>query len=102
MTNHKQPQIHKTHHSPDLGEAITFPFIIYFVLLHKARIQMAFCLGIPKWESRNSHNWDSHNFGCFNPSLGLATKVKGCKVAGQERDLGVTSHVPESAKNVRE
>jgi hypothetical protein len=26
---------------------------------------------------------------CRNPSLGLATKVRGCKVAGQERDLGV-------------
>jgi hypothetical protein len=32
---------------PDLGEAITFPFIIYYVPLHEAHIQMAFCLGTP-------------------------------------------------------
>ncbi len=35
---------------------------------------------------------------CRNPSLGLTTKVKGCKVVGQERDPGVTSHAPKSAK----
>ncbi len=39
---------------------------------------------------------------CRNLSLGLATKAKGCKVAGQEGDLGVTSHAPESVKSVRE
>jgi hypothetical protein len=42
----------------------------------------------------------SSNFGnlCLNPNLGLATEARGCKVAGQEKDLGVTSHVPGSAK----
>jgi hypothetical protein len=39
---------------------------------------------------------------CHNSSLRLATKARGCKVAGQEKDLGVTSHAPESAKSVRE
>ncbi len=39
---------------------------------------------------------------CRNPSLGFMTKVRGCKVAGQEKDLGVISHAPESAKSVRE
>ncbi len=39
---------------------------------------------------------------CHNPSLGLATKAKGWKVAGQEGDLGVTSHALGSAKSVRE
>jgi len=62
-TNHGQTQIHKTHHGPDLGEAATFPLIVYFVPLHEAHIQMAFCLGSPKWESRNSQNWDSRDFG---------------------------------------
>ncbi len=38
---------------------------------------------------------------CRNPSLGLATKVRGCKVAGQEGDPGVTSHAPRSVKSVR-
>ncbi len=36
------------------------------------------------------------------PSLGLATKAKGCKVMGQEGDPGVTSHAPRRAKSVRE
>jgi len=62
-TNHGQIPIHKTHHGLDLGEATTFPLIIYFVPLHEAHIQMAFCLGTPKWESRNSQSWDSRNFG---------------------------------------
>jgi hypothetical protein len=39
---------------------------------------------------------------CRNPSIGFATKVRGCKVASQEKDLKVTSHVPMSAKSVRE
>jgi hypothetical protein len=39
---------------------------------------------------------------CCNPSVGLAARVRGCKVASQERDPGVTLHTPESAKRVRE
>ncbi len=39
---------------------------------------------------------------CHNLSFGLATKARGCKVAGQEEDPGVTSHARESAKSVRE
>jgi hypothetical protein len=34
-TSHEQTQTHKTHHGPDLGEATTFPLIIYFVPGHK-------------------------------------------------------------------
>jgi hypothetical protein len=30
------------------------------------------------------------------------TKARGCKVAGQEKDPGVTSHAPGNAKSVRE
>jgi hypothetical protein len=30
------------------------------------------------------------------------TKARGCKVASQEGDLGVTSNAPGSAKSVRE
>jgi hypothetical protein len=47
-TNHEQTQIHKTHHGPDLGEATTFPLIVYFVPLHEVHIQMTFCPEIPK------------------------------------------------------
>jgi hypothetical protein len=36
-----------------------------------------------------------------NPSLGLASNARGCKVVGQEDDLGITSHVPGNAKSVR-
>jgi hypothetical protein len=33
---------------------------------------------------------------CHNPNLGLTTKAKACKGAGQEGSPGVTSHAPES------
>jgi len=33
-----------------------------------------------------------------NPSIGLATKARGCKVAGQERSLGLMLHVLGSAR----
>jgi hypothetical protein len=61
--NHKQIQTHKTHHGPNLGEATTFPLIVYYVHGHKANTQMLFCPRTPKWESRNSHKWDFRNFG---------------------------------------
>jgi len=33
---------------------------------------------------------------CHNLSLGLTTKARACKVAGQERSLGVTPHASGS------
>ncbi len=39
---------------------------------------------------------------CHNPSLGLATKVRDCKVVGQEGSLGVMPHAPGSQESVRE
>ncbi len=62
-TSHGQTRTHKTHHGSNLGEATTFPLIVYYVPFHEAHIQMAFCLGTPKWESWNSHNYDYRNFG---------------------------------------
>ncbi len=53
---------HKTHHGADLGEATTFPLIVYSMPLHGGHIQMTFCLGTSKWEFRNSHNWVFCNF----------------------------------------
>jgi hypothetical protein len=35
---------------------------------------------------------------CRNPSLGLATKAKGCKVVGQEGSPGVMLHAPRNAR----
>jgi hypothetical protein len=49
--NHGQTQTHKNHHSPDLEEATTFPFILYSMAGHGANTQMSFCLETPKWES---------------------------------------------------
>jgi hypothetical protein len=60
---HGQTRTHKTHHGPDLGEATTFPLIVYFVHGHETGIQMAFCPWTPKWESRNSQSWDFCTFG---------------------------------------
>jgi hypothetical protein len=44
----------------------------------------------------------SGNPECCNLSFGLATKVRGWKVAGQEGDPRVTSHAHGSTKSVRE
>jgi len=41
-------KIHKTHHGPNLGEATTFPLIVFFVPNHKANTQMSFCMRKPK------------------------------------------------------
>ncbi len=61
--NHEQTQTHKTNHDLNLEEGTTFPLIVYFVPLHEAHIQMAFCPGTPKWESWNSQNWNFYDFG---------------------------------------
>ncbi len=52
--NHGQTWMHKTHHGPNLGEATTFSFIIFFVHGHESNIQMSFCpttfkLGVSKF-----------------------------------------------------
>jgi hypothetical protein len=38
--NHGQTWIHNIHHGLDLGEAITFPLIVFFVLGHRAYIEI--------------------------------------------------------------
>jgi hypothetical protein len=44
---------HKTHHGPDLGEAITFSHIVFSATLHGGYIQMALFPETPKLESRD-------------------------------------------------
>jgi hypothetical protein len=61
----------------------------------------------PKTTTNNALMLQSHKLlfvclMCYNPNLGLPTKARGCKVASQEGDPGITSHVPRNAKNVRE
>ncbi len=51
--SHRRPWTHLTHHGPDLGEATTFPHIVFFALLHRALAQVVLCPGTPKVESRN-------------------------------------------------
>jgi hypothetical protein len=46
-TNHEQTWTHRIHHGPDLKEATTFFFIIFFVRGHGAYIQMSFCFETP-------------------------------------------------------
>ncbi len=53
-TNHGQTRTYTIHHDPDLGEATTFPLIVFFVLGNRACTQMSFChetpkLGVPKF-----------------------------------------------------
>jgi hypothetical protein len=79
-TSHMQIWTHKTHHDLDLGEATTFPLIVYSMPNHRTSTQMSFYPETPKWESRNSHNWDSatlgaHNFVC-RPSMEMRSKAK--------------------------
>jgi hypothetical protein len=46
-----------------------------------------------------SETWKClHEHNCRNPSLGLATKARACKVAGQEGSLRVTPHAPGSVR----
>jgi len=57
---------------PGFGGTHHFPFIVYFVLGHRASIQMAFRPETPKWKSQNSQSWDlatleAHNFVCKSP-----------------------------------
>jgi hypothetical protein len=71
--SHGQTWIHKTHHDPNLGEATSFPFIVYYVLLHEAHIQMAFCLEIPKVGTPTTLG--PHNFMC-RPLIEMKSKAK--------------------------
>ncbi len=52
-TSHGQPWTHLTHHGSDLGEAITFPHIVFSTALRRGYIQMALFPRTPKLESRN-------------------------------------------------
>jgi hypothetical protein len=44
--SHEQPQIHKSHHNLNLGEATTFSLIVYFVPLHGATSKWHFVSGL--------------------------------------------------------
>jgi hypothetical protein len=52
------------------------------------------------WSKKVKKEGESSSF-CCNPSLGLATKARGCKVTGQVRDPGAFHMLPE-VQRVRE
>jgi hypothetical protein len=52
------------------------------------------CLVLDLFVSRSSKEYGC----CHNPNLGLVTKVRAYKGAGQEGSSGVTSYTPKSAK----
>jgi hypothetical protein len=70
--NHEQTRTHKTHHGSDLGEATTFPLIIYYVHGHGTNTQMSFC-EIPKIGTPVT--LEAHNFVC-KPSIEVRFKAK--------------------------
>ncbi len=86
-TNHGQTQIHKINHGPNLGETTAFP-------------RYSIHCGWPWDQHPNDILSQNSPMECHNRSLGLVTKLRGYKVAGQEKDLRVTSHAPRSAKRV--
>jgi hypothetical protein len=73
-TSHEQTRTHKTHHDPDLGEATTFPLIVYFVLGHGTNTQMAFCPETPKCP-KILVTLGAHNF-VYRPPIEMRLKAK--------------------------
>jgi hypothetical protein len=79
-TSHRQTWTHKIHHGPDLGEATTFPFIVYYVAGHTASIQMAFFTGFPSGSPEipkvgTPTTLGAHNF-VFRPLIEMRFKTK--------------------------
>jgi hypothetical protein len=79
--NCKQTWIHKTHHSPNLGEATTFPLIVFFMHGHGAYIQMSVFPRTPKLgisqilEIKIFATLETHNF-LWRPSIKVRFKEK--------------------------
>ncbi len=73
-TSHKHTRTHKTHHNLNLGEATTFPLIVFFVLGHmRACTQMLFCFKI--FEIGTLKTLKAHNF-VFRPLIKVKSKAK--------------------------
>jgi hypothetical protein len=76
-TNHRQTWIHKTHHGPDLGEATTFPFIVFYAPSHEASTQV----GVPKFPKLGLLQLWSPIILCVNLQLrwGLKQRYNPCQ-----------------------
>ncbi len=79
--SHEQTQTHKTHRDPDLGEATTFPLIVYFVTGHKGPpSKWHFVLGLPSGSPKIPKvgtlvTLGAHNFVC-RPPIDMRFKAK--------------------------
>jgi hypothetical protein len=67
--NHKQTQIHKTHHGPDLGETTTFPLYSIFWLVTGLASKWHFVPGLPSASPKipkvgTPTTLGAHNFVC--------------------------------------
>jgi hypothetical protein len=99
--SHRQIQTHKTHHSPNLEEATTFPLIVYSMPGHETNTQMSFCLGTPKWESQILTTWtpttlEVHNFTC-RPPIEMRFKAK---LYPSLRIFPTVCHTPPACKEI--
>jgi hypothetical protein len=78
--SHGQLWTHKTHHNPDLGEATTFPHIVFSVLLRRTYIPMTLFSRTPKEESRNCLEivpvWTLGTLAAHNSSLRPPIKMR--------------------------
>jgi len=69
-----------THHGLDLGEAINFPHIVYYVPFHAPTSEWLFVPGLPRrspetvpvWTPETLHD---HNF-LLRPPIGMSSEAK--------------------------
>jgi len=78
-TNHAQTQIHKTHHDSNLGEATTFPLIVFLCLDTGLTPKCHFVSGLQLGSPKIPKIWtpatlEAHNFMC-KPLIKVKFKV---------------------------
>jgi hypothetical protein len=90
------PQLWKCWASPPHLAKVGLRHLVHTQTLHQWQLKFAHPPLIKGVGTKDTYAW---YYGTFrNPSLGLTTKARGCKVVGQEKDSKVTSHVLGSAK----
>jgi hypothetical protein len=96
-TSYGQVRTHKIHHGPDLGEATTFPLIVYYAPLHEGHIQMTFYPGtgnleIPKLGTPAILG--AHNF-LHRPPIDMRSKAKFPTICGMPRERKEIGLIPD-------
>ncbi len=104
-TNHGLLWTHKIHHSLDLGEATTFPHIVFSTLFHHTYIRMALFPETPKEESRNYPEivpvWIPETLAAHNsflePPIGMRSKANlQLSLRAFQRCVALRLHTPAS------